>query len=225
MIAPVDAIDLCAAIYAGEAGARWDFFEPSDADEGVCWGLRRFGNVVVVAFRGSITIQDWIRDLLAITLPFSHSGLGPVHPGFLLGMPEAWAAIKAQLRPGDLLVLTGHSLGAARAAICCGLAKLDGVVAARKVLFGCPRPGFEQLADLCAATPEQSFCNGDERGHDLVTDVPIVFGIERYTRSSILIPVSASPAREHFDQLDAFSYHHVALYQRAIRSAVPAGAA
>src|SRR5438270_6715240 len=111
------------------------------AREGVQVGLRHVGDTDVIAFRGSVDAQDWLRDFQG--WPTLHPRLGYCHSGFLQGMDtvaeELGMAVAYQARP---FILTGHSLGAARALLVAGL-----FVAQKKMLpsavvtFGTPKPG------------------------------------------------------------------------------------
>ena len=144
---PSDAViaSLCNGLYdyPGAAPIDWDHCEQPDEDNGICWGLKRLAAIDVVVLRGSTTPQDWVRDFEAVADPFTHFALGPVHPGFLAGMESAYRAMKPHLR-ADVMIC-GHSLGAARAAVLTGLMVHDGRAPRARVVFGEPRPG------LCAA--------------------------------------------------------------------------
>lgn len=220
MITDLLCAELCAEIYGDSMrplpAARvvaWEHLDEGE-DDGVCWGLMRTQDQDVIVLRGSATTEDWIRDLLALASPFTHHLLGPVHPGFLLGMEHAWTEMKRLLRNGVPTVITGHSLGAGRASILCGLMLLEGLVPARRVCFGSPKPGFDQLAELIRKVPSASYRNGSDWHHDLVTDVPFSFPPEEYTHPESLTFVAAAP--EPGDPLGPFAYHHVELYVKAL---------
>jgi hypothetical protein len=224
---------LCDAIYAAPGGLsiKWDYLDPGD-DDGICWGLLRMlfpdaSPIVgassplrmhdVVCFRGSATFTDWFRDLIALANPFVHDRLGPVHPGFLLGMEHAWKDIRPLLK--NPLVVTGHSLGAGRAAILCGLAIADGVVPVKRVCFGEPKPGFRELATLLEETPGVSYRNGGGFAHDLVTDVPFSFPPEEYIHPTPLTYITNPPVPGH--EWGIFAWHSMALYRGGVLSPSP----
>jgi lipase (class 3) len=206
-----DIAALCAAVYAyaGAPAVAWDHFDAGD-DDGVCWALKRLPACDVVVFRGSTTFQDWVRDFRAAPIL---TRIGHVHDGFHAGMEHAWADARVLLkRPA---IITGHSLGAARAAIMTGLMVKDRVPPTARVVFGEPKPGFRDLADLIAAVPGRSYRNGDGTHHDLVTDVPFFdFPPFEYVHPTPIIPVCAPPRAN--DRWGVFSYHHIELYQAAV---------
>lgn len=202
-----DLAALCAAIY-GTSTVAWDHFDPGE-DDGVCWSLKRLQACDVIVLRGSSTFQDWIIDFRAAPI---FTRIGHVHDGFHTGMEHAWADIRVLLK--QPAIITGHSLGAGRAAILTGMMIKDGLPPISRVVFGEPKPGFQDLAHLVAAVPGRSYRNGDGTHHDLVCDVPFTFPPLQYTRPTPIIPVCASPAAN--DRWGAFSYHHIELYQTAV---------
>jgi hypothetical protein len=205
-----DIVALCAAIYGG-AGApvvNWDRFDAGD-DDGVCWALKRLSGYDVIVLRGSVSFEDWVRDFRAAPI---HTCIGHVHDGFHAGMEHAWADVRLLLK--QPAVITGHSLGAGRAAILTGMMVKDGVPPIARIVFGEPKPGFADLAELIKGVPGKCFRNGDGTHHDLVTDVPFTFPPLEYVHPSPIIPVCAPPAAN--DRWGAFSYHHIQLYQVAL---------
>jgi hypothetical protein len=83
---------MCDAIYArpGAPPEAWDHLDDGTDSDGVCWGLRRMDMADFIIFRGSVTFEDWFRDAANLAVPWRDSQLGPVHPGFLLGMRQVW---------------------------------------------------------------------------------------------------------------------------------------
>lgn len=197
--------------------AGFDHYESGENDGGICWASKRIDGIDVVCLRGSVTILDWIRDLCAFTAPFPNKGLGPVHPGFKVGMDDAWAEIRCKTR-GPWIV-AGHSLGAARADILTGLMVLDGAAPLRRVVFGEPQPGFRRLADLIAGTPAVSYCNGSAaHDHDEVTDWPKTLLFERYVHPGPLTYVDVPPCEKAHGLLGPiFARHHMPLYREALQ--------
>ncbi|MHB8885797.1 MAG: lipase family protein [Methylovirgula sp.] len=234
--------------YPGYPKIAWDHFEQPKQDDGICWGLKRVGGsglasgIDVVVLRGSVTQQDWFRDFDALADPFEsgearlaavlhhlgfpiegaaedHAFLGPVHPGFLAGMEEAWAAMRPLLR--ENVIIAGHSLGAARAAILTGLmvhhANLHkGPAPLACITFGQPRPGFALLAKYIADVPQRSYCNGNGSLVDMITEVPIALGPEDYVHPHPLTNVCEEPGPSWKQQWGIFAWHAMPLYLRAL---------
>ncbi|MGO8916229.1 MAG: lipase family protein [Stellaceae bacterium] len=208
MISDIDCVQACADLYQG--GAGFDALIEPDADDGVCVGLRRRGDDDLVIFRGSTTVEDWARDFL--TIPHAstrHPQLGDVHAGFMLGMDDAFATLSPLLRPS--VYVTGHSLGAARATLFCGLLVVAGRPPATRVVFGEPRSGCGSLTTILAGVPGRSYRNAGAGRHDLVTDVPTEPPFGRVTP---LTDVFAPPLPG--DPWGIFAYHHIQLYQAAL---------
>jgi hypothetical protein len=149
----------------------FDFID-NGADTGVCFGIVKCDGYDIVCFRGSITAEDWMTDAQAEMI--SMQGIGQVHFGFSKNMLFVKAKLQTMIRPNP--VVCGHSLGAARAAIYSGLLSQKIHDEPRKVaLFGCPRPGAQQLADVCEPLNMVSYRNWRDGVADPVTDVPLPF--------------------------------------------------
>jgi Lipase (class 3) len=198
--------------YPGDAPIAWDHLDTGADNDGVYWGLKRQGDLSVVVFRGSTTAEDFARD--AETAFWPDRDLGPVHLGFLQGMKDVWHEVRTNLTAGSWIA-AGHSLGAARALILAGIAKVNGCAPASAVVFGEPRPGFQRLSDILAPVPIRSYRNTGADGHDLVTDVPFyVPGVFPYDHPRPLIDVSESPTDPN--DWSPFRYHHMPLYLAAV---------
>ena len=212
-----DVADLCAGIYAYPSlpAVTWDRFDDGEDSDQICWGVKVVDGCDVLVFRGSTNFEDWRRDFDAWAKPFGHSKIGPVHPGFLLGLDQVLHEY-LQNASGKLLV-AGHSLGAGRASILCGLAVVAGIVPVGRVVFGEPRPGFQQLADVIAPIKEsRSYRNGKPGTfeHDFVADVPYRIGLLQYVHPTPLMDISAPPLPD--DEWGIFGYHHMQLYAQAV---------
>lgn len=215
MIDPIDitAVYLCAGIY-GNLGSipAWDFFDDG-SDDGICWGVIKVDGLQHICFRGSVTAPDWFDDFEAIAV-FDPVLQAYVHPGFNRGIWRAWQKAKTML--DGPWVAEGHSLGAARADNMTAYAVLDNNPPVKCVVFGEPKPGFADFAALVAKAPRASYRNMDAVGHDIVPDVPVRLLVENYKAPSALIDVTASPA---VGDQGLFIYHHIGLYQVALRTA------
>ena len=202
------------SLYDGTV-SEFDFVEPGQGDSGICWAHKRVDEVDYIFLRGSATLRDWFRDLLALASPWTHDTLGPVHPGFLLGMDRCWAEIKERTK-GPWIVC-GHSLGAARAAILTGLMIESGVAPLCRVVFGEPKPGFSKLAQYISSVPSRSYRNGNAgREHDLVTSIPFSFHPEEYVHAETLIDVISEPDLETTLLYGPLRFHKMELYVKAL---------
>jgi hypothetical protein len=213
-----DIAALCLGIYAGTSAVAWNHFDSGEDSDQICWGVKVVDGCDIVVLRGSITFVDWQRDFDVWANPFGHAKIGPVHPGFLLGLDQVLQEYQAFRGSGtNKLVVAGHSLGAGRASILCGLAIVAGLVPAGRVVFGEPCPGFPPLAQLLSSIPDsRSYRNGKfgTFAHDLITDVPVNVGPLQYVHPTPLIDVEALPPPE--DLWGVFSFHHMQLYAQAL---------
>ena len=215
MITDHDLAVLAAATY--DPHRAWDFWDGGVAHDSVAYGVTVVDGVPVVAFRGSTALIDWRRDLDAWAEPkVNHPDLGPLHDGFFEGMEGAWEMVQQHIKPGSPWIVCGHSLGAARANIVAGLAAADGVSPARKVLFGEPKSGFEELAAVTSRIPGASYRNGNEVAHDIVTDVPYyVPPLLAYVHDRPLTMVCCPPPPG--SDLGIFAWHDSNLYVGALK--------
>lgn len=122
----------------------------------------------IVAFRGSVSIEDWVRDFVCLPIMVrAHPQLGPVHAGFLDGAQSVVGPIAATVG-SDLFYLTGHSLGGALALGVGGLLVAMGKPPIRVATFGAPRFGMSQFATMMAPLAVAQY----RRGNDIVPLLP-----------------------------------------------------
>lgn len=119
----VESARLCRGIYAypSDPPTAWD---RRSSTAGIEWGIKFDGRRAFVVFRGSESILDWLRDLVGFAPSVDAGDFGQMWGGFLIGMEYAWADIAPLVKGRDELVITGHSLGAARADVAAGYALL-----------------------------------------------------------------------------------------------------
>lgn len=205
----VDLVNLAAAIY--DSTSKWDYYDNGD-DDNVCVALKKFTGYDVVVFRGSIVVHDWLDDFYAIPAP---TRIGMLHSGFYENMEKIWSELKPLLT--HPVLVTGHSLGAARASILCGLMKVDGPAPVRRAVFGEPRPGMADFAKIIAEIPGASYRNTSKRFHDVVTDLPLkLLPPFNFIHPTDLVDVSCPPTGSIFNKVGLFAYHHIELYQTAL---------
>lgn len=211
---PNDALiaSFCGMIYHPLALVKFDHFDAGE-DDGVCWALKRLPGFDVVVLRGSVTSLDWIRDLRALA---RKTRVGHAHIGFHAGMEHVWKDLRPLI--SQPCIVTGHSLGAARATVLTALMAADGAPPVARVVFGEPKPGLIDLADIVRTVPGRSYRNGDDVHHDLVTDVPFSFPPLQYVHPTKIIPVCARPHEDEFIQNGVFAWHHIELYEAALMS-------
>lgn len=197
------------------AAACADSYDPNASWENE-WDLngthlahRKTGDVDLIVFRGSHNLNDWMNDFEAV--PQWDDRLGFVHNGFMEGMNEALAAVLAIASPR--VVVTGHSLGGARARILAALLAYSGRPVEKCTVFGSPRPAFANLARVLqkTKTPLASYRNRN----DPVPLVPYLGGL--YQHPDAWVAVSCAPAD---DDVSPLRDHHIGLYLTALK-AVP----
>lgn len=137
------------------------------AHDGVVAGLAKVGDTWVVALRGSANMDDWVHDFAAI--PVWHRQLGFCHAGFLDEMDDVFAAVRAVV--SGKVVITGHSLGGARARILAALFAYNGIPVDTLCVFGSPKPAFTNLARIIqkSGMTHLSYRNRN----DIVPSVPL----------------------------------------------------
>jgi triacylglycerol lipase len=162
--------------YADEATVRstaiagWGFqsCEFVEADETQCF-VAAGANAVVIAFRGTESLGDWLGNLNASWTTRSY---GKVHRGFLAAFQVVEAQLQSALSPlgGRPVLLTGHSLGGALATV--AAAEWQGQVPLTAIYtYGQPAVGkgaFPSFVDQHYAGKFFRFVNDD----DIVTRVP-----------------------------------------------------
>ncbi len=109
-------------------------------------------NAVVVVFRGSNNIQNWILNIGSTRSTYSLCSSCAVHSGFLGGYNLVASAVKTGVQNlkakyrGSKLIITGHSLGGALAILSTAdLKNIFGTVDLTYT-FGQPRVGNQAFA-------------------------------------------------------------------------------
>ena len=155
---------LRSALDAGEFRLKGVLFDATTDTQGYV-AVRRPDDgpgMVVLAFRGTQQVKDWMTNLDAATTQVCSSGgevLGNVHRGF----NDAFLSVRAQIGPlleGDEdlpLFITGHSLGGALATLATWYLNGDSLAAC--YTFGAPRVGDTGLMDRFR-TPVYRLVNG-----------------------------------------------------------------
>ncbi len=213
----------CAAIY--DPVDEKAFTRIHRIGESVC-GVALHDDICYVAMQGTeleegesdralhFSLRGWIADFDCVAV--HHPVLGHLHGGFHQNLPSLLPLLMAELPPGARVVVTGHSKGAGEAALLGALLKLEGVDVAGMVLFACPRPGYQQLADwLADHVPGVSFRNapaGAEAFGDPVAMVPF----NPYVAPYPLFHIDQAPAG--LERVMSLEWHRAALYIEALEA-------
>lgn len=162
---------------------------------------------IIVAFRGSRTIKNWLYNLYISkrTAPWKLNCFGiktpKVHQGFLLAYESVNPAIFATIRrlvrqyPRYTIHVTGHSLGGALATICA--MELNDMLSFRThvrfTTFQTPRIGNEAFTRLVYYHfPDPYDRIRVTNGRDIVMRLPPYFMGFRHAAMELFIPPQAS---------------------------------
>jgi|ERR1700679_1435859 len=207
----LDYANLCAKVYAVDASTDKFWTHYWCVEDVVCGHVLQDG-IDYLVFRGSVTPEDWMRDMNAI--PVWHPNIGFVHAGFFAGLDTLYPIVKAVISGG--VTILGHSLGAARACDMSGLFAED--CSSNKlpcpvktlVTFGQPRPAFINLKRIIdkAGIVHRSYRNRN----DPVPEVPFPFPLPFiHTEDYISLDAAPSPT-----DLEPLRDHHIQLYIQGV---------
>lgn len=199
---PADLASLCEAIYAPAPGLFDSIFDNGS----VCVGKLARDGKIILAFRGSKTGLDWLHDFEAI--PVSVAGLGTVHAGFYDGIVDCYNILG--LTSDVPLIITGHSLGCAHAAIIAKLCLNAGIKVEQLYMFEPPRVGYQDFHDGLQSIPDiKAWCNG----LDPVPHVPITLPDFPWVQFPLIHIFERPEGLEEFIPTD---WHSIALCQKAV---------
>ena len=151
--------------------------------DGQAFVIRNNESQIIVSFRGSHNIPNWISDFTFDKVELKWAGVPSgikVHLGFLKGYEamqddvKTWVAEAAKDCPKCTVHVTGHSLGAAEAVLCVTDLRLQGYKP-EMWNFGLPRVGDEKFAewfDNTTKANDQTVYRMVER-HDVVPHLPM----------------------------------------------------
>ena len=173
--------------------------------------------VLEILWRGSVTPLDWFLDAISET-PIYVDELGFVPSGFYAGVHEAMPSLteyisqKSAAHAFKRIVVSGHSLGAARAMQCAGLLRvIMPAVPVSWVTFCPPRPGMSKLVTILGAG--RWYRNRE----DPVTFVPIDAGLLKHPGTMTHLDVKP-PADDEWGPL---APHHLALCRTGVAALNP----
>ena len=189
MITPYKLAVLSDAIYDSASKAFTEVWTDNDV---VC-GVTYEQNAPILVLRGSIETVDFVRDAEAV--PVWHESLGFVHAGFIAGMDQLFERARTYFGP-EPVILTGHSLGGARARLLAALFLSAGLPVTQVTVFGSPKPGFANCARILQKSGiiHTSFRNRN----DIVPELPLG---SLWQHPDVYTPVSAPPADANFAPL------------------------
>lgn len=195
--------------------------------ESVC-GTTRVGNVVYVVMQGTeleeqegdgalhFSLQGWAADFDCA--PIYHPVLGNLHSGFYQNLPALVKLLLADLPAGAHVIVTGHSKGAGEGALLGALLKLAGVNVVGEILFACPRPGYQRLAEwLAANVPGVSFRNAPGGLEAFGDPVPLV-PLSPYVAPYPLTYVDRAPTG--LERVMSVQWHQGPLYIQGVNALV-----
>ncbi len=176
-------------------------------DYGVNVGIMEKPDSLILAFRGSVTLEDWVRDAVSF-LPEDIPGVGTYPLGFSKGLEECRGNLDHWITSGKPLLIVGHSLGAAHAGIMGQILKRDGFSISRLVLMGCPNLIPSGKSGELIDVPTINYKNE----LDFVTDVPP-------DPWEPIVPFT-DLSGGHADFPGLFMFHHIEYYANGISLAV-----
>ena len=142
-------------------------------------------NLIVIAFRGSESVANWLGNVNIGLAPYSFCAGCAVHAGFY----DSWNSVKPQVGstlatamqtwPSYMIVATGHSLGAAMAALAAAELRTTGIQMSLYT-YGQPMIGnkLNAVTQTCVSvlshpaftTTPRVLAKAGEEGADLVED-------------------------------------------------------
>lgn len=219
LLDPIKADPQAAALaMAATAAAQMSvngMMQDSDVFGLVAWNAAE--KSAIVAFRGTLTIWEWIADVSAVPLPYiPNPEAGLAHIGFQLLYENVRNSVSDALtRCGRVkrIIVTGHSLGAAIAVLAAYdiFKNIEPGVVPEVYVLACPRVGDP----VFAATFDKAIpvCGRVENLGDLVPEVPLE---PTYRHVGQAIEVDGG-----FAILDPKVAHRLTSYLEGLRKLVP----
>jgi hypothetical protein len=125
------------------------FTHAPTSTEVLVWSLNGQAGELVVAFRGSKEPLDYIMDAKFIGKErWPGHGSAGLHRGFWEGYKAVANQVASAVQFADRIVITGHSLGGARAMICGAHLVELGWPVSDVITFGAPRVGNAAFRDF-----------------------------------------------------------------------------
>ncbi len=187
------------SLYSTQAWlVNWDGYYPESIGQPICWahkvlcGLNGVPTCRIIVFRGTSSFLDVLADA---DLELEEVSIGNIHSGFYNGIKPV---VETILSIGDSLptYVTGHSLGAARAAIVAAdiNSKSRGKISG-KVTWGEPRIGLDLVKEAFLMNVSRSYVMRSGWEVDPVTFSPALYDNAPATTVIQLAPLSHSVFR------------------------------
>ena len=206
-------VDLAAAIYDPQPD---DFDKIVQVDPtGPVIGIKHGDGFDLLAARGSVTAQDWMRDFdseLGVAVR-GYLQLGMLPHGFAQHMADTYEAVRQELQPKADLYGTGHSLGGPEALYQCAAHSIAGGTVKRIALFESPKPGTRTFTKFFAFCPISSWWNMGDVVPEAPLAVPFLLEWERPRLDT----------RFDLGPSDPGSRHSIKLCQQAVRARAAGG--
>ena len=212
--------ELCIMAYS-ETAANLPWFSHeqrifSDVDTHALCG--RIGRDVVIAFRGSASIQNWVTNLDASMI---RTDVGGVHRGFWLAATSVSQQIARYIRnvsePGSRVIYTGHSLGGALAVISARLLQSCGEIEPSAVVtFAAPRVGD---LGFVAGLKRQDILQFIRIGDAVPHLPPVIAGFHHATRYQRYLDQGGTIDLDQVDALGVAASHSMTGYGESLKRA------
>ncbi|KAK3378430.1 Alpha/Beta hydrolase protein [Podospora didyma] len=150
--------DFCPLVTANN-GTTSSTFAGSIIDSRGLIAIDRTISSIIISFRGSRSIRNWITDFIFTQVPCDLVFGCLVHTGFLAAWneisPQVLAGAKAAVKanPSYKVIVTGHSLGGAVGTLATAYLRKAGIPVAELITFGSPRVGNSAFAKFVTDQP------------------------------------------------------------------------
>jgi len=161
--------NICPTVTNSDSTIKIAFANTGEADTTGFVALDDTAKEIVVVFRGSHSIRNWIADFNAVLIDAPYCSDCKVHEGFYGAYQDRAGSIRSTV--GELskayptygITVTGHSLGGALAQVAAGDLRSMGFKNVTACTFGSPRIGNKQFSDWVSKSgPNYRFTHTDD---------------------------------------------------------------
>ncbi|KAL2132308.1 hypothetical protein VTI74DRAFT_3944 [Chaetomium olivicolor] len=155
---PVTCIDNQCSMFASHNASVVASFTGTILDMRGFVGVDHADHNIVVSFRGSTSVRNWIADIIFVQVPCDLTAVCLVHTGFFASWAEISSRVIAAVRtakaanPSYQVIVTGHSLGGAVGTLAAAYIRKAGF-AADLYTYGSPRVGNAAFVEFVTAQP------------------------------------------------------------------------